>query len=129
MPAANIIKIGLKLYQEDGLGVSTKGFDMPAPEGYQRGKKSTIKVEDATTSVTVSINGTKLAVVERCESEGYCNGNCKRDKNAGKSDERSFLSGQRQYADHHFGRFRLRRSRSRHYNRNHCCKEEKNHNA
>ena len=69
MPAANIIKIGLKLYQEDGLGVSTKVFDLPAPEGYQRGKKCTIKVEDTTTSVTISVNGTKLAVVELSEPD------------------------------------------------------------
>ena len=64
---ANTIKLGLKIYQEDGLGVSTKIFDLPAPEGYKRGEKCTIKVEDAITSVSISVNGTALAVVELSE--------------------------------------------------------------
>jgi hypothetical protein len=67
MPSANTIKLGLKIYQEDGLGVSTKIFDLPAPEGYKRGEKCTIKVEDAITSVSISVNGTALAVVELSE--------------------------------------------------------------
>lgn len=67
MPSANTIKLGLKMYQEDGLGVSTKIFDLPAPEGYKRSEKCTIKIEDTITSVSISVNGTALAVVELSE--------------------------------------------------------------
>lgn len=67
MPSASAIKIGLKLYQDDGLGVSTKIFNLPVPEGYTRGEKCTIKIEDTVTSVSVSLNGTALAVIDLSE--------------------------------------------------------------
>lgn len=62
-----IIKIGVKTYQPDGLTVATETFDLPAPEGYQIGERCTIQIKDDITTVSVSINGTPLAVIELSE--------------------------------------------------------------
>lgn len=67
IPMDSTIRIGMKTYQEDGLTVATKTFDLPAPEGYKAGEKCNIKIEDTVTSVSIQINNKPFAVVELSE--------------------------------------------------------------